>query len=247
MHEFKVLKNAIKMQKMENKIEIMENKNQIQAKENQILKLEHENQLLKMKTNDHEIVIMESKNQVQAKENQIIKLENENKLLKTKTNDHEEVTPLKNEKQIERIIKNYSNIMSTDDLLFDGVEEFFLRKNYKEWFGVMTTRLTKNSPYIFEMFVLVKVTKLGDPKIEYTFTTCDINNFYDNQTQLNIFDKGWRHETAKVSILHPKLVQKSIQMKEGDKYRSCSHWTVDKIPNEYIDEDGYFIVLCLKK
>ena len=212
LHEFKVLKNAIKMQKMENKIEIMENKIQIQAKENQILKLENENQLLKMKTNDHE-----------------------------------EVTPLKNEKQIERIIKSYSNMVSTDDLLFDGVEEFFLRKNYKEWFSVMTTRLTKNSPYIFEMFVLVKVTKLGDPKIEYTFTTCDINNFYRNQTQLNIFDKGWRHETAKVSILHPKLVQKSIQMKEGDKYRSCSHWTVDKIPNEYIDEDGYFIVLCLKK
>ena len=169
--ELKALKNAIKILRMEHEIKIMENKNQLKDKEIQI----------------------------KANTDQILKLENENKLLKMKTNDiEEETTPLKNEKQI----KSYLN-MNTDDLLTDGIAKFplieKLSNSYQELFGVMTTRLDRNYPYIYEKFVLVKVTCYF-PRSRYTFTSFDRNTFSDQQTYLNIYDKGFRYELSLIHI-----------------------------------------------
>ena len=188
--ELKALKNVIKILKMEHKIEI-------QARDIEIM--ENKNQL-----KDKEI-------QIKANTDQILKLENENKLLKMKTNDiEEETTPLKNEKQI----KSYLN-MNTDDLLTDGIAKFplieKLSNSYQEWFGVMTTRLDRNYPYIFEKFVLVKVN-CKNSKDRYYFYSRNENIFYDQVTNLDIYNKGFRHETTTVSILHPNFVNKSIQM-----------------------------------
>lgn len=169
-------------------------------------------------------------------EHKIEILENENKLLKMKTNDvEEETTPL--------------NMMSTEDLLTDGIEKFFLKGNpqysYKRWFDVMKIRLIKNNPCIFEKYLLVKVTCLN-PKGIFYFTPFNKNNFSNNQTQLDIFNKGWRHESTTVTILHPNHVN-GLTMKKGDKGSNYHHWTVDYVPDNYIDEDGYFIIFGWKK
>ena len=226
--EMKVLKNSIKTFQLEHKI-------QIQAKDIQI--------------KDREI-------QIQFKENQILKLENEIKLLKMKTNDvEEETTPLRNEKQTDQIAQinllNDFKYIETDGLP-KGINKFFfgektgLFNSFQEWFDVMRIRLTENTPYIYEKFVLVKVT-CRDPKNVYYFYSNDGNTFDATYTQLNIFDNGWRHESTSVLILHPNHVYKSLKMREDLKSEGCHCWKVDYVPKGCIDEDGYFIIVCLKK
>ena len=110
----------------------------------------------------------------------------------------------------------------------------------------MATRLMKNNPYIFEKFVFVKVN-CKNPKDRYYFTSYNENNFYNHVTRLDIYNKGFRHETTTVTILRPNFVNKSIQMKEYNKGGAFSQWEVDEIPRDHIGEDSYFIILCLKK
>ena len=166
-----------------------------------------------------------------------------------KTNDvEEEIPPLKRKKQIEPM-DNYSN-MSIKDLLTDGIEEFFLKENpqnsYPEWFDVMRKRLTKNRPYIYKRFVLVKVS-CKNPNKAYYLNSHDGNNFLDDETELNIFHKGWRHKTTTVSILHPNHVNKCLTMKKDLKDNDCHGWKAHYVSKEYIDEDGCFIIVGLKK
>ena len=116
---------------------------------------------------------LEHKVSEQQRDITILKLENEMKLLKLKYNNEveekeKEATPLKNEKEM-KPVKNYSK-MSTDDLLTDGIEKYFLRENeiqnsYQEWFEIVTTRLTKNNPLIFETFLLEKLNSMRMRKI----------------------------------------------------------------------------------
>ena len=190
------------------------------------------------------------------KEIQILKLENENNMLKLKYNDVQDVTPLKNEKQTEPIKAFISQkdanefYINTDDLLTKGVAKFFfgeqLNYSYNEWFEVMAARMTKNTPFIFEKSVMVKV-KCRNPAQGYTFYSGKVINKYDDQvTDLKIFDKGWTHDTASVFILHPNSVNKSIHMKESVKIIKNHGWYVASIPEDYIEKDGFFVVLCLK-
>ena len=140
--------------------------------------------------------------------------------------------------------------MSTDDLLTDGIAKFplieKLSNSYQEWFGVMTTRLDRNYPYIYEKFVLVKVT-CENPKDRYYFSSYNKNIFSDQITRLDIYNKGFRHKTTTVTILRPNFINKSIQMKEYNKGGAFSQWEVDDITRDHIGEDSYFIILCLKK
>ena len=106
--------------------------------------------------------------------------------------------------------------------------------------------MTKDSPAITDKFVLVKV-KCKVPTKQYSVLSYYQNQYNDQRTFLNIFKKGWKHENTEVSILHPNSINKSIQMKEGGKNENWHGWSVNTIPEEYIGEDGYFIVLCLKK
>ena len=199
-------------------IQIEEKKNQLQTKEDQIL--------------DKDILLKEKDNQIQAKEYQVLELENENKLLKMKTDDVGEET--------------------SDDLLNKGIKKFFygericLSNSYKEWFDFMRIRLTKNTPNIFEKCLLVKVSCKA-PTNAYYFTSYTRNCFYINQTKLNIFEKEWRHQTTTVSILHPKQINRSLKMKEGLKDKGFNRWKVDYVSKDYIDDEGCFIVVCLKK
>ena len=193
---------------------------------------------------------LQHKNEIQAKEIQILKLENENKVLKMKKrNDEvEETTSLMNVKQIEPS-QSYNN-MSTDDLLTDGMEKFFLNENeiqntYQEWFEVMNTRLTLNTPLILERFVLVKV-KCKNPTVMFKFTSYTNTGFYDQQTNVNIFNNGFRYNTSTVYILHPENIIKSIQMEEYKNDFNYDQWLVRAIPKEHIDKDGCFVILCLK-
>ena len=154
LHELKALKNVIKILKMEHKIEI-------QAKDIEIM--ENKNQL-----KDKDIIIQAKENQIKANTDQNLKLENEIKLLKMKTNDVEEESRPNDETEKDVLNDSY---METKDLLTNGIEKFFFGKSgltnsYKEWFGVMATRLMKNNPYIFEKFVLVKVN-CKNPKDGY--------------------------------------------------------------------------------
>ena len=110
----------------------------------------------------------------------------------------------------------------------------------------MATRLMKNNPYIFEKFVLVKVN-CKNSKDRYYFYSRNENIFYDQVTNLDIYNKGFRHETTTVSILHPHHVNKSIQMKEDGKGEAYNLWIVDGIPSEYIDGDGFIVILCFKR
>ena len=136
------------------------------------------------------------------------------------------------------------------DLIDNGITKFFgdnLQASYKEWFDATFENLNKDSPAITKKFVLVKV-KCKDPSTEYRFTsTSDQNQYKDQQTHLNIFKKGLKHENTEVFILHPKFAFKGILMKKDRISHNCHTWSVNIIPEEYIGEDGYFIVLCLKK
>ena len=200
----------------------------------------------------------------QAKEIQISKLQNEVELLKSKSNRVEEETApkrrKKNEKQIGPSIKTFQEDILKDSyfdinhIIAQGIEKFFFGKenflsnSYNEWFDVMATRLTKNTPYIFEKFVLVKVVCQDELK-GYSFSSCSDreSNFGDRQANLNIFPKGFRHETTTVSILHPHHVNKSIQMKEDGKGEDFHSWTVDPTTNRFF-RSGYFsLFLCMKK
>ena len=169
---------------------------------------------------EHKVEILEK---VHAKEIQILKLENENKLLRMKSNDVEE--ELKNEKQIEPK-QSYIN-MSNEDLLTNGIETFFLNDNeiqYKEWFEMMSTRMTNKSPLydiISDRSVLVKVV-CPNPKSTYRFSSFIRDVYQGQQTDLNIFNKGFLHNTSTVYILHPKKIIKSIQMK---KHLTCLLYT----------------------
>ena len=109
----------------------------------------------------------------------------------------------------------------------------------------MTTRLDRNYPYIYEKFVLVKVT-CKNPRSRYTIFSCNANGFYDQITYLNIYNKGFGHETTTVSILHPNFVNKNLIMK-GYGCEDSSQWEIDEIPRDYIDKDGNFVIICLKK
>ena len=227
--EIEALKNNIKILNLEHKVEIMEKEKEIQIKDKKI--------------------------EIQAKEIQILKLENENKVLKLK-DLAEDTTPLKNEKQTESIKAFISQkdaiefYINTDDLLTKGIAKFFfgeqLNYSYHEWFEVMVARMTKNIPFIFEKSVMVRV-KCRNPMQGYTFYSGRvINTYYDQFTELNILDKGWTHDTASVFILHPNLINKSIHMKESVKIIKNHGWYVASIPEDYIEKDGFFVVLCLK-
>ena len=192
--EIKALKNAIKILNLEHKVEMLE------------------------KIHDKEI-------QIQAKEIQILKLENECKMLKLKYNDvQEDTTSLKNEKQTESIKALMSQkgvnefyMMNTDDLLTKDIAKFFgveLQNSYSEWFEVMAARMTKNTPFIFEKSVMVKVT-CKNPAARFFFYSCERNEYTVNAAYLDIFNKGWKHDATSVLILHPNLNNKSIQMKES--------------------------------
>ena len=138
-----------------------------------------------------------------------------------------------------------------NDLLQNGIKKFFcddeLNHFYKDWFNSIFESLRKDSPVITEKFVLVKV-KCKDTTKRYGVVSYNQNKCFDQQTHLNIFDKGQRHENTKVLILHPNSINNALQMKEGGKNTGYwNQWNIDTIPKKYIGEDGYFIVLCLKK
>ena len=247
--QIKERENQIKAKELQiqaKDIEIKERDNQIRAKEIQIQTKHFQEIVNQLKAKDikiqdfhlqiqtkkdeikekesqlqaKDIQIEEKDNQIQAKENQILELENENKLLKMKTNVEKKATPFINETYI------------------DPIDQ--------EWFDMTRIRLTKNTPYIFEKCLLVKVT-CKSPTNAYYFNSSKKNNFFENQTQLNIFNKGWRHESTTVSIVHPIHDKKFLTMKECLKGNDFHQWKVDYVSNDYIDEDGYFIVVCSKK
>ena len=196
---------------------------------------------------EHKVEILEK---VHAKEIQILKLENENKLLRIKSNDVEEKP--KNEKQIEPK-QSYIN-MSNEDLLTNGIETFFLDDNeiqnsYQEWFEIMSTRISKETPLrdvISDRFVLVKKV-CQNPTSIYKFSSYIHNIYQVQQTDLNIFNKRFLHNTTIVYILHPKKIIKSIQMKEHATGADYHQWLVNAVPEEYLDRDGNIVILCLKK
>ena len=208
--------------------------------------------------NAFKIFELEKKITEQDLENKNLKLENENKSLKLKC-DTVEVTPTCG-KQLQPPVydapKPQEDIfMNTDDLLSKGIAKFFFGEKiqtvfynlYQEWFNVMTKRLTKNSSFIYERFVLVKL-KWNDSIKGYSFYSHKEKTSYENNSAfLKIFDKEWKHETSSVLILHPSVVNCSIQMGENFKCSTYHRWNVESISKEHIDKDGSFIVLCLKK
>ena len=260
-NSFKLLKLEHKIFKQANEIQIKDKENQIkdkeiqiQAKDYKILKLENqikakENETKSketQETQEKDIQILKLQNQikereteVQAKDIEILELKNENKLLKS-------------EKEIP--MKAYIE-MSINALVINGIEKFFLCSNeeegvhftYREWFKIMFERIWKEIPFIFDKFVLVKVT-CNDLTRQYQFDSDKTRTSYSkNRTELNIFNKGWNHNTTNVFILHPNSIIKSIQMEEDEKCRTYHRWIVVTISDEFIGEDGFFVVLCLKK
>ena len=249
------------LQIKDKEIQIKNKEIQIQAKEAQIEKIEKEIELLKIKNKDSdEVETSKSQSTQREKENENPKLESEIKASEKEQNATKiEITNKPSLKRNEEEIKPVNQPMISfkvagalfkahlDGLLSNGITKFFHEGNvpasYKEWFGVIHERLS--GPVITEKYVLVKV-KCKDTTKQYSVVSYNQNKCYDQYTHLNIFDKGWRHENTKVSILHPNSINNAIQMKKGGKNANYHEWIVDKIPKEYISEDGYFIVLCLR-
>ena len=136
-----------------------------------------------------------------------------------------------------------------NNLLANGIKEFFFvvdfQESYKEWFDAIFESLSKHSPVITEKFVLGKV-KCKDPRKKYEVFSYSQNKYLDQQAQFNIYKKGWKHENTKVFIIHQSVIE-PMKMQKGVKHGSFYEWSVNTIPQEYIGEDGYFIVLFFKK
>ena len=229
--------------------QIKEGDKQIKTKEMQILKLENENKLLKIKNNKNENTTLENERVIENRKDGNDFYMNTDDLL-TKGID-----------------KYFLQDEASNSFLVPKKDEYEIplphnelsSSTYREWFEVMATRLTNTGPFVFEKFVLVKV-KCKNPTQEYSFFSFkkrkdkkfflfsnEENKYYEDHTDLNILTKGWRHDTASILILHPSQVLTSIKMEEGGMEDHYCGWFVDYIPNEYIyNEDGCFIILCLK-
>ena len=244
---------------------------QIQGKEARISKLENEIDLLKIRHKDFEnqetIASQHSSkeidNVVPPNETNKIKLSKvTNNVTNQDENSHSQPI-LKNEQRLEIVTTSSPTIslealelacklFKTDlnNLLNNGITKFFcspdLQVTYQDWFCVIRERVTNDSPVVSGKFVLAK-SKCKDPKKLYEFYSYNGDNNGDQFIDLNIFEKGWRHENTEVSILHPYSINKAIQMKQGNKLDYVHQWEINSIPNEYIGKDGYFIVFCLKK
>lgn len=270
--ELKALKNAFKLLNMEHKIEIMENvrvkdvalkdkdleiKNkeiQIQAKEAQIKNLENEIESLKIKYKEEINKPQLSSNEKEngnpnsGKENEVLKM-NENVAGKNIP-----IKPVVKNEQVEivsiKLVKDFRESIATqlNNLLGYGITKFFagdLLASYKEWCDVIFEIMSKDSPVITEKFVLGKV-KCKDSFRKYDVSSSIQNKYSDQAAQFNIYWKGWRHENTNVFIIHPTVIN-PMKMKEGIRQSNYHQWSVNTIPQEYIGEDRYFIVLCLKK
>lgn len=254
--ELAALKDAFEKLQLKHKIDIQDKEIQLKDKDIQIGKLENEIKYLKIKYN-----VEEDGTTSKCQPSKINGIGNGNaspKIEKSKDKKDEEVEPISTSmvsvKQTGELFKSQFNV-----LVADGIAKFFcnddLQACYKEWFDEIFKSLNKDSPLIANQFVLVKV-KCGDPAKEYKVFSYNNNSYYDQYTELNIFEKGWRHENTAVTILHPNSFNKPMKMKEGGlKYKNFPlrmkidfhKWRVDAVPKEYIGEDGYFIILCLKK
>ena len=159
-------------------------------------------------------------------------------------------------KRIQHVTKTTNEFMMDKDIiLLKGIEKFFwkdntpsvLLTNYREWFRCMDSRLDKYAPIVHEEYVLVKV-KCENPEKSYRIDSDQRNDFtHFGRTALNIFNKGWRHETASVYILHPNDVNKYIEMKVTTKAPAYHGWDVYCIPKEYRRQGDFFIILFLRK
>ena len=197
---------------------------------------------IKCKNDDEEI----SKSQPQLKDNELSSRVKQN-VTEEETVSAERISGSPSVDFFKEASKTFK--ANLNDLLANGINKFFghvVQASYKEWFDATFESLSKDYPVISEKFVFLKV-KCKDQTKHYAFYSHHQNYYDDQQTNLNIFNKGWKHENTEVSILHPNSINKSIQMKEGGKSDTYHHWSVNTIPKEYIGEDGYFIVLCLKK
>ena len=244
---------------------------QIQGKEARISKLENEIDLLKIRHKDIEnqetIASQHSSkeidNVVPPNETNKIKLSKvTNNVTNQDENSHSQPA-LKNEQRLEIVTTSSPTISlealelacklfktELNHLLDSGITKFFcspdLQATYQEWFCVIRERITKDSPVISEKFLLAK-SKCTDPKKLYKVYSFNQDRNGDQFIDLNIFEKGWRHENTEVSILHPYSINKAIQMNQSNKRDYFHQWEINLIPNEYIGKDGYFIVFCLKK
>ena len=262
-HKVELMEKDLQIKDKE--IRFKKKETEIQAKEAQIAMLKKENEALKIKckiaeeedTTKSQPPLKENEIEIQQPENGIESRNEVEKIIEIASK--EECAPnrpqMQKEKQIEPVkssvmcIKNAHKSFEIilNDLLQNGIKKFFcddeLNHFYKDWFNSIFESLRKDSPVITEKFVLVKV-KCKDTTKQYYVNSTDQNKYGDNYTHLNIFNKGRSHENTKLLILHPNSINNAIQMK---KVVNWKQWIIDTIPKEYIGEDGYFIVLCLKK
>ena len=237
--EIDVLKNTIKVMKLEHKVAIQE-------KDIQILTLQKENDIQQLKV----------KNEKSEMNIQILRLEHEIKMLKQNAIADQKVKEAKKKKHEEHPLKSFNEFyMETEDLLSKGIRRFFGREqetqdgfynHYYDWFQSMTGRIGKNNPVIHEEYVLAKV-KCKDLSVQYMIYSFDQNQYKDQYTYLSIFHKGWKHDTTSVLILHPTHINKSIEMEKSAKLSAkCHQWRVFPISKEHRVEDDFFIVLFVK-
>ena len=251
----------IKILTLEKDKEIKDKEIQNLKLEYEILKIESEKKILKLE-NEKTILKLENKTTILklGYESKISKLENEKRILKVTSNDVEEDATPEKEKKKEQTDATETKasvndiFISTNDLISKGISKFFLREEpqtvfyntYRDWFEAIATRMKRNSPFVFEKSVLVKV-KCIDPTKSYNFYSGKHNRYNEDQsTDLDILMKGWTLDTALVSVLHPDKINKCLEMNESMKDQNWHSWYVDSIPDEYIGTDGFFIILGLK-
>ena len=192
-------------------------------------------------------------NELKDKTIRVMELENE---MREKKN---EIEKLKLEVKITTKQKTINEFFIDKDILLPkDIAKFFWKEEtpndlstvYSEWFQCMDDRMDKNTPIMHEEYVLVKLEcdKSGS---DFAIYSDQRDLFFTNRPELNIFNKGWCHDTASGYILHPNDINKSIEMdlrakfevKEKEKYHG---WDVKVIPKEHRMEYNLFIILFLK-
>ena len=138
--------------------------------------------------------------------------------------------------------------IETNDLLTKEIEKFFFgisdsTNSYKEWFEVVTARMTWMQGfnlYLSGKHVLVKVSCKDPGKECFLFTYVPYPVSAENCTVFS-FGEEFKDEIKSAFILHPSILSKPLKM-----MKVYGGWSsVESIPKDYIDEDGFSVISCL--
>ena len=247
-------------QNLKEQIEKMRIEREKAEKEAQI-KRERAEKNLEILEMGHKIKVLEMTNQLQS-----LKFENEKLRLTMEKTKAEEaiVNEFRNNTAV--AIDDKSAFMTKAKQLSWGVEKFFgshsgnalshqqpLFTSYQNWYRFVIAILKRYYTSAYANKYLFVSKDFGQYHETVRFVSSrKFMKFNDNQMgacALNLTDGLWSHnETSSVVILHPKSVEKCLEMHAQGRTEDTQWWmSIDDISDEYYYGDNKTLVVCCMK